>query len=101
MQINKFKTKWRVLSKKLRENVKKCEKCGTDQHLLVHHILPKKFYPELSLDENNLIVLCPRCHNFCRFSAHKDGMAFAIWFMSAKPAQFEWVRKQIMDRPER
>lgn len=29
----------------------------------VHHIKPRELYPELSLDENNLISLCEGCHN--------------------------------------
>jgi 5-methylcytosine-specific restriction endonuclease McrA len=30
---------------------------------LVHHIKPLEEYPELGLDENNLVSLCDACHN--------------------------------------
>lgn len=52
---------WRKLSKRLLQERKYCEFCGeyaTD----VHHIRPAADYPELALDESNLIVLCKACH---------------------------------------
>nr|WP_081831803.1 HNH endonuclease signature motif containing protein [Geomicrobium sp. JCM 19038] len=29
----------------------------------VHHIKPRKDYPELALTSSNLESICPRCHN--------------------------------------
>ena len=52
----------------------KCERCGVtleqliatghkcSNHLQVHHIKPKRSYPQLAKDETNLIVLCQKCH---------------------------------------
>ena len=31
--------------------------------IIVHHILPRKDYPELELDLDNVISLCDACHN--------------------------------------
>ena len=70
---------WAELSLKMRTETPYCQKCGRKEHLQVHHLLPRKLYPQLVLEEWNLVVLCPRCHTFCRESAHKDGLAFAIW----------------------
>lgn len=79
---------WNELSRKLRTETPYCQKCGRHDHLQVHHLLPKKLYPELMLDEKNLVVLCPKCHTFCRESAHKDGLAFAIWLEQAFPEKW-------------
>lgn len=81
---------WNELSRKLRREIPFCQKCGKTEHLQVHHLMPKKLYPQLLLDERNLVVLCPRCHSFCAGSAHKDGMAFAVWLMNALPEKFRF-----------
>lgn len=41
----------------------RCEACGTDKNLNVHHIKPFHTNPELELDTSNLITLC-RDHHF-------------------------------------
>lgn len=52
---------------KLRHHVlstrnKKCNLCGSYDQLQVDHILPRSLYPEKSLDENNLQILCKDCN---------------------------------------
>lgn len=49
----------------------RCEACGSDYQLNVHHIKPFHLYPELELDEGNLITLC-REHHF-RIGHDPDG----------------------------
>jgi 5-methylcytosine-specific restriction endonuclease McrA len=39
-----------------------CEECGSKEELHAHHIKPKCIYPELALDENNVKILCKKCH---------------------------------------
>lgn len=39
-----------------------CHKCGTTKNIQVDHIKPKSKYPELSLDINNLQILCWTCN---------------------------------------
>jgi 5-methylcytosine-specific restriction endonuclease McrA len=41
-----------------------CKRYGRKtEAALVHHIKPFEEYPELGLDEENLISLCEACHN--------------------------------------
>ena len=57
--------KWRALEKKFLAQHNACEVCGTSKHLQVHHIKPFHLYPELELEESNLIVVCmdsKECH---------------------------------------
>lgn len=37
---------------------KKCSICGESKKLEVHHKKPFHLYPELELDNNNLVILC-------------------------------------------
>lgn len=39
-----------------------CKHCGSDKNINIDHILPRKFYPELALDINNLQTLCGPCN---------------------------------------
>ena len=42
-----------------------CAACGSNKRIQVHHILPFFMYPELELENSNLIVLCmdvEECH---------------------------------------
>jgi hypothetical protein len=40
------------------------EKCGFKDSYIMHvdHIKPKKLFPDLKLSMDNLIVVCPNCH---------------------------------------
>ena len=60
--------KWRRKRERVlkRDNYvcQKCKRYGKNvEATTVHHIKHLKNYPELALDENNLISLCERCHN--------------------------------------
>ena len=35
--------------------------------LIVHHIKPFEFYPELKLEDDNLLTVCLTCHNKIHF----------------------------------
>jgi hypothetical protein len=50
--------KWTTVEKHFLEKNGKCEICASVNHLQVHHVKPFHLYPELELDENNLITLC-------------------------------------------
>jgi len=40
----------------------KCIICNSTENIEAHHILHKKYFPELSLNVNNGITLCKPCH---------------------------------------
>lgn len=40
-----------------------CELCGCKKKVELHHINPKRDYPDLEFDINNLMVLCRDCHD--------------------------------------
>lgn len=46
----------------------KCQACGETDNLQVHHIKPFHKFPELELDENNLITLCEGKTRNCHFT---------------------------------
>ena len=56
-----------LISKKLIEEVGRCELCGSRRNLEVHHIIPRCTYiPGMNIDlddEDNLIVVCGSCHS--------------------------------------
>jgi 5-methylcytosine-specific restriction endonuclease McrA len=54
----KRSSKWRALEQKFSEENPLCAACGSHKYLQVHHIKPFHLFPELELDENNLITLC-------------------------------------------
>ena len=39
-----------------------CQYCGSTYHVCAHHMMPKKYFPKMALDENNGITLCHACH---------------------------------------
>jgi hypothetical protein len=46
---------------------KKCAACGGKEHLQAHHKKPFHLFPELELEEKNLIVLCEHPSKNCHF----------------------------------
>lgn len=60
-----FENKKRWLLKKAKifhERERKCEICGTEISIEVHHIISRTKQPCLTFDNENLIVLCENCH---------------------------------------
>lgn len=56
--------------KPLRDNFikgKKCAACGCVDNLQAHHKKPFHLFPELELDEKNLVVLCENPAKNCHF----------------------------------
>ena len=56
-----------------------CKPCAdrglvTTDNLIVHHVKPIEFKPNLSLDESNLMTVCIGCHNYIHGNAfdHTD-----------------------------
>lgn len=51
---------WRKLI--LNRDMNRCQLCGNDQHLNIHHVTPVRFAPEMILDVNNGVTVCVKCH---------------------------------------
>jgi 5-methylcytosine-specific restriction endonuclease McrA len=59
---------WRFIEKTKVKEVQQCEICGSNKRLQVHHVKPFARFPELELEESNLVVLCMgpnECHLQC------------------------------------
>ena len=83
---------WKELSGRLRAEAGVCEKCGATEGLQTHHVLEKKAWPNMLLEERDLVVLCRRCH----FMAHRHHSAeFHAWLASHKPDQWAWICDQV------
>ncbi len=55
-ELEIWKTQVKILDKS------KCQICGTENDIHVHHIIPKKLEPFFALDPVNGICLCKECH---------------------------------------
>lgn len=40
-----------------------CQNCGVNRGLCVHHIIPVSEDANLSLEKDNMVTLCNKCHN--------------------------------------
>jgi hypothetical protein len=60
-------SEWPALRRKWLVIQPKCQSCGKTTKLEVHHIKPVHLYPELELDETNLITLCENPTMNCHF----------------------------------
>ena len=41
-----------------------CRRCGSNQHLCAHHIVPVSVYPKWKLEPLNGVALCNSCHSY-------------------------------------
>jgi len=59
---NYAQSKWKEFSKKLIKERKECDICGSKEKLVCHHKKPWRKFPQLGYVEENIAVLCVRCH---------------------------------------
>jgi len=65
---------YKMWREKVLERAKgKCEKCGNDKRLHVHHIKCFYEFPDLRFDETNGQVLCQSCHSTLHKIRDKTG----------------------------
>lgn len=94
-QVRKKLSEWSLAIRTRDGHV--CALCGrstqsdSSVRLNAHHILPKKFFPDVQFEMWNGVSLCPKCHTFGKFSAHKNGVFFAEWLKHSRPEQYEEV----------
>lgn len=77
--------------------VGKCAVCGDTEHLNAHHILPKERYKTLKLDPMNAVCLCPSCHKYDKYSAHRNPIWFAEWLGQNRNPQYLWALEHMDD----
>lgn len=65
-KVKRRHPKWKLLRDNF-VNGKKCAACGGKEQLQAHHKKPFHLFPELELDEKNLIVLCEHPSKNCHF----------------------------------
>lgn len=95
-RIEKEKYKSFVKQIKERDNYccqicKKSFKNAKPQALQVAHILSKENYPELKLNEYNVLTLCFYHHKNAPISSHLDGFSFSYWFMNNYKERYEYL----------
>lgn len=96
MKRDKFLTEWSLA---IRERDGACQVCGKtpDQgRLNAHHIIPKNFL-KYKYDLSNGMTLCVTCHQFGKFSAHKNPLWFANWFREQRPYDFLTASQRIRE----
>lgn len=78
---------------------RKCAICGepdSKEHPLnAHHIMPRQNFSALRFDPINGIALCPKCHKFGKFSAHKGGIWFADWLYKNEKPRYVYLINEI------
>lgn len=71
-----FYNSWTWRTKRIeivtRDN-RECQVCKSEgrvtlTNLIAHHIKPLEFYPELKLEDDNLVTVCHACHNSIHYS---------------------------------
>ena len=86
-------SRWKALRKRFIRQNPRCEACGAGNDLEAHHIFPYHLFPELELEEGNLITLCGTCHFV--FGHLKDWGSYDPHVrMTAK-----WYRGRVDERP--
>jgi 5-methylcytosine-specific restriction protein A len=54
---------WKNLRKKVLKDNNYCVYCGSRENLVIDHIIPPRGNEDLFFSENNLQVVCHRCHS--------------------------------------
>jgi 5-methylcytosine-specific restriction endonuclease McrA len=63
-----------------------CQGCGTRRasgaRLIGHHARPLRTHPQLALDEENVVVLCPGCHEAVHWVAGRKLLVLLVQLAS-------------------
>lgn len=84
---------WPAVEKAHRQREPLCQVCGTTKNIEVHHLKPFHFFPQLELDEWNLISLCREHHLWW---GHLG--SWLSWNENCRQDAAIW-REKIADRP--
>jgi hypothetical protein len=69
-----------------------CNVCSGTEHLNVHHVRPFHLFPELELEQSNLITLCERPPHNCHF-LFGHLWSWAAWNPRVREDAAEWRNK--------
>lgn len=68
-----------------------CHEPDSKEHPLnAHHIMPRQNFSGLRFNPINGIALCPKCHKFGKYSAHKGGIWFSEWLRMNDEKAYEF-----------
>lgn len=84
---------WPGVRKRHLELFPACSGCGRLKQVQVHHVEPFHLKPELELDQNNLITLCPICH-----LSLGHLFSFRSWNADVV-GDCRWLLKKVENRP--
>jgi len=73
-----------------------CVICGSTKLPNAHHIIPKTF-KETRWDKKNGIILCPKCHKFGKYSAHKHPLWFTMYLINNHARQATYLINKIKE----
>lgn len=91
-QKRKMNLIWSEISRNLRQLFPNCEWCGSSDHLNVHHIISKFYNKSLfRFSEENLIVLCAKCH----FKFHKNPVETMEFFKKYRPEDYKYLLQEL------
>ncbi len=72
---------------------RKCEMCGKKRkkYLNAHHIEDLVLNKFLKFDARNGICICPKCHKFGQYSAHKSFCTMFVFMSKNRMDDFEYL----------
>lgn len=87
----------KVISRGVRNEVKerangRCEICGKQSNLELHHVQPVCLHPELRNNSSNLKALCPACHKAEHQKPGMDHFSLARKREALRPRHIKEVR---------
>lgn len=91
---NKADKQWSIIVKDMWGH--KCAVCGGTEHLNSHHLIPREI-AKFRHNPSNGICLCPTCHKFGRYSAHKHPLWFMAFIRSKNPGYFDCLLDAAME----
>jgi len=69
----------------------KCEVCGKEGKIDLHHIISRR-HSQLKFDKCNLVMLCPLHHKFSTLeSAHNNPLWFILWLQNHRANDLEYL----------
>jgi len=78
--------------KKVKERDKVCQRCWTNKTLQCSHIISDARSTRLSVDPDNMKLLCYKCH---LHRWHKNPKEAVDWFKEKRPWRYEMLEERL------